>query len=313
MDPLFLQCETHGFFSRGMARAHGVDDKSVTRLVRSGAWRRFRRGYYCFSDLWDGYDQLQRHRARSRAILHSLGNDVALSHVSGLVAHGVDVWGLPLDRVHVTRLDAGAGRIERDLVHHEANLGPDDVEIVDGVQVLRADLCAIAAAATSTNEVALCVFNSLLHRGHCDHDGLMTTFSAMQHWRLTRHLHIPIRMTDARYTTVGESRGQWLCWAFGLPAPEPQFQVVDADGIILGTCDWGWPNHGVLGEFDGRLKYGRLLAPEQDVGDVVFAEKQREDLLRELTGFSMVRVIWTDYDRPKLTAQRIERALRRDR
>ena len=61
------------FFSRGMARAHGVDDKPVTRLVRSGAWRRFRRGYYCFSDLWDGYDQLQRHRARSRSILHSLG------------------------------------------------------------------------------------------------------------------------------------------------------------------------------------------------------------------------------------------------
>ena len=32
-----------------------------------------------------------------RAVLHSLGDGVALSHQSGCVAHGIDVWGVPLD------------------------------------------------------------------------------------------------------------------------------------------------------------------------------------------------------------------------
>ena len=68
---------------------------------------------------------------------------------------------------------------------------------------------------------------------------------------------------------------------------------------MIGTCDWAWPDHGVLGEFDGKVKYGRLLKPGQDVGQVVFAEKQREDLIRAVTDFRMVRIIWSDYERPR--------------
>ncbi len=78
-----------------------------------------------------------------------------------------------------------------------------------------------------------------------------------------------------------------------------------------GTCDWGWPEHRLLGEFDGKVKYGRLLEPGQDPGEVVFAEKHREDVLREITGIGMVRLIWSDYDRPRLTAARIQSQLRR--
>ena len=71
------------------------------------------------------------------------------------------------------------------------------------------------------------------------------------------------------------------------------------------------PTHGLLGEFDGASKYGRLLTPGQDPGEVVFAEKHREDVLREVTGYGMVRLIWSDYDRPRVTVARIERLLRR--
>lgn len=75
--------------------------------------------------------------------------------------------------------------------------------------------------------------------------------------------------------------------------------------------DWAWPEFGLLGEFDGRIKYGRLLKPGQDPGDVVFEEKRREDELREITGFSMIRLIWSDFANPALTAARVWRALRR--
>ncbi len=36
-----------------------------------------------------------------------------------------------------------------------------------------------------------------------------------------------------------------------------------------------------MGEFDGRIKYGRLLRPGQEAGDAVFEEKRREDAIRD--------------------------------
>ena len=72
----------------------------------------------------------------------------------------------------------------------------------------------------------------------------------------------------------------WAFRAVGVPAPEPQFEVFHPDGSLAGICDWCWLDHRLLGEFDGRVKYGRLLKPGQEPGDVVFQEKEREDLLR---------------------------------
>ncbi len=311
MDPLRFQCETVGFFTRAFAREVGYDDKAVIRMMRGGIWFRFRRGYYSFTDLWNGHNDLERHRIRSRAVLHSLGPAVALSHVSGLVAHGVDVWDVPLERVHVTRLDGGAGCIERDLVHHEGAAGSDGVVEVDGLRVLKPERCALETASWGSGEVALSIFDSVLHRNRCSHDTLYDEFVRLQHWSHTQHLHVPVRMANCQAESPGESRGRWLCWSMGLPAPQVQFRVYDADGVLRGTCDWGWPEHSLLGEFDGRVKYGRLLQPGQDVGEVVFAEKQREDLLREITSYSMIRLVWSDYERPRLTAQRVQRRMRR--
>ena len=55
-------------------------------------------------------------------------------------------------------------------------------------------------------------------------------------------------------------------------------------GIVVGVADMAWPEHGVLGEFDGKVKYGRLLLPGESPGDAVFREKRREDEMRRLTG-----------------------------
>jgi len=87
--------------------------------------------------------------------------------------------------------------------------------------------------------------------------------------------------------------------------------VVRPDGTVAGTSDWAWREYGLLGEFDGRVKYGRLLKPGESPGDAVFREKRREDELREMTGWPMFRLIWSDYDRPVATADRIRRLLHR--
>lgn len=310
MDPLRFLVDEHGFFTRAEARAFGYGDRDVAAAVRQGRWIRFRRGSYSLADAWSALDDVGRHRVRAHAVLRSLGPSVALSHVSGALEHGIDTWGLDLSRVHVTRLDGGAGRVEGDVVHHEGFCLDSDVHEVDGHRVLVPERCALEAASRAPADAALVLFDSLLHRQLASPEDLMRRFTLMQHWPRTRHLHLAVRMADGRAESPGESRSRYLFWAHGLPAPISQFEVYDEHGALIGIADWGWPEHRLLGEFDGRVKYGRLLEPGRDPGDVVFAEKQREDRLREATGYAMVRLVWADLDRPRYTARRIERLMR---
>lgn len=307
MDPLRLLTAEHGFFTRQEALSAGYSERDVARMVRNGTWLRFRRGYYAFPDEWNSLGAVGRHRVRSNAVLRSLGAAVALSHQSGAVRHDIDVWGLDLSRVHVTRLDGGPGRIEGDVVHHEGLALDDDVVEVAGQLVLRAERCVIEAASRANNEVALALFDSGLRARRYDCDLLTAQFATMEHWPFIRHLHIPIRMADPLSGSVGESRGMWNFFQLGIPAPEKQHEVRDHDGRLVGVTDWHWARFKQLGEFDGEVKYGRLLRPGQDPGEVVFEEKKREDLLREITGCGMFRLTWADYDNPRRILARFNR------
>jgi hypothetical protein len=96
----------------------------------------------------------------------------------------------------------------------------------------------------------------------------------------------------------------------GLPMPRPQWQVRDSEGELVGRADFGWVAHRVVGEFDGRVKYGRLLRPGEDPGDAVYREKLREDALRA-EGITVVRWTWHDLDDFAPIAARLHRALAR--
>lgn len=311
MDPLRVLTGDCGFFTRQEAKAAGFADRDITRMVRSGHWIRFRHGAYAFADEWRALSDVGRHRVRCNAVLRSLGDSVALSHVSGAVRWNLDVWGLPLDRVHVTRLDGGPGRIEKDVVHHEGLVTDDDIVLVEGQQVLRPERCVLEAASRANNEVALCLFDSGLRANAFDQAALFEAFDVLQHWPFMRHLQVPVRMADPRSGSVGESRGRWIFRVLGIPSPELQFEVFDRDGNLVGMTDWAWPEERTFGEFDGKIKYGRLLKPGQEPGDVVFEEKKREDALRELTGFIAVRFVWSDYERPHLMRDRLLRSFNR--
>lgn len=300
-----------GFFTRAEALDSGSKDRDLAAGLRSGMLVRFRHGYYTFEDLWGDLDATAQHVIRARAVHHALGASVVLSHVSAAVLHGIAVWGADLSRVHVTRLDGGAGRVEGDVIHHVGTPGADVIETVRGLRTFAADRSVVEAATAATSEQALVLFDSFLHLGLGEHHDLRRRFESMCWWPRTRHLHLPIRMADGRADGPGESRGRWLFRASGLPAPILQYEVLRADGSVAGVSDWAWRDHGLLGEFDGRVKYGRLLRPGESAGDAVFREKCREDELREITGWPMFRLTWSDYDHPVATADRVGRLLRR--
>jgi hypothetical protein len=65
-----------------------------------------------------------------------------------------------------------------------------------------------------------------------------------------------------------------------------------------------------VGEFDGLVKYGRLLRPGQTPGDAVVAEKRREDRVRD-EGLRVVRWTWDELETPGVVVKRLWRAFAR--
>lgn len=62
---------------------------------------------------------------------------------------------------------------------------------------------------------------------------------------------------------------------------------------MIGTSDFCWEEQRHLGEFDGKIKYGRFLRPDEEPGDAVFREKCREDEMRG-EAYGMSRWTWRD-------------------
>jgi len=117
---------------------------------------------------------------------------------------------------------------------------------------------------------------------------------------------------DGRSESVGESRSRVAFELIGLPRPDLQRLITTSDGRIVGRSDFLFDEFWTIGEFDGRVKYGRLLKPGEDPGDVVWREKQREDRMRDL-GYEVRRLIWSDLsDRPAI-AERFRAAFARAR
>jgi hypothetical protein len=108
-----------------------------------------------------------------------------------------------------------------------------------------------------------------------------------------RRVHNVLAAADSKSGSPGESLSRAVMILAGLPEPELQAQHHDSQGLI-GYTDFHWPEHGVVGEFDGWAKYsrGEYLAGRSPE-DVLKAEKIREDRLRA-TGLTVVRWMWPE-------------------
>jgi hypothetical protein len=310
MDDLRLIADLHGVFLRGEALAHGYDDKTLFRGMHDGILRRVRHGCYCFTDQWQPLDSRDRHLILARAVLRTTPGPVALSHTTALLAHGVDVWGADLRRVHVTRLGGGRGRIERDVVHHEGRCADEDVVLVDDLPVLEPARALIEAGTILTVESALVSADSVLHQELCTPDALFRRFEVIHQWKGSQRLHVVLKHMDGRAANAGESRSRHMIWRHGLPRPILQYEVHDEWGHLVAILDFAWPAHRAFGEFDGRKKYLEHLHPGEEPSDAVFREKRRENRVRELTQWRGVRWDWSDLQQPHATCGRIWGVLR---
>lgn len=96
----------------------------------------------------------------------------------------------------------------------------------------------------------------------------------------------------------GESRSRVLIDELGFATPELQNVVRLADGSVA-RLDFEWPADGVVGEFDGRIKFteaARLSGAR--AGEVYWNQVRREEALRD-TGRRVARWGWDDLADPR--------------
>lgn len=299
----------NGPFSRAQALSCGVTDDELGRQVRRRQLLRLRRGAYVAPELFDRADSVGRHVLMIRAVMLSLRERVVFSHASAAAVHGLALWDIDLTRVHVTRLDAGAGRDQAGVEHHLGEVDPAEVLRCDGIPVLPVARTVVECALTNRFESSVALADSAMHRGLVTRTELLSMLDRMRTWPGAVAAGRVVSFADSRSESVGESRARVLFAQQGLPAPVLQRELSDDHGERVGRVDFLFAAERTIVEFDGRMKYGRDSAA---AADAVVREKLREDLLREL-GYEVVRITWADLAHPERTAARIRAAFARAR
>ncbi|MCM6773810.1 hypothetical protein NDR87_10055 [Nocardia sp. CDC159] len=273
----------------------GFSDNEIRRRHRGQRWHRIRRGTYVKNAAFVDLDVIERHRLLIDAVLPDMADQTVLSHQSAALVYGCPLWQTPLDRVCVTRDRRHGGRIKPDVKMHCAPV--DQVAIVDGYQLTTPARTVVDLARTLSRESAVVAGDALVGAFGIEGAELAMELERAKFRHGIAHAKRVLARLDGRSESVGESRSRLMLERLGLPQPRSQGNVFDPAGKFVGRVDFYYEKAAVLCEFDGRIKYGRLLQPGQTPGDAVYQEKIREDALRAL-GFQVIRWTWEDLTDP---------------
>lgn len=295
-----------GSLLRPRLLAAGVTDDELRRLRRAGELAVLQRGAYA-----DPADPRlarpeDRHALLVAAAVPRVAADAVVSHASAVVLLGLPAWNLPLNRVHTTRPRRSSAVRTGRLHVHTAPLEADEVVEIGGFRATSPARTLADIARTVGFEQAVVIIDSALHRHLVTRDELFAALERIPEWRGVPAARRAIGFARAGAMSPGESRSRVAMARLGVAPPVLQWEVRSPGGVVLGTADFGWPEHGWAGEFDGLVKYGRLLPPGQHSADVVVAEKRREDAMRAaLQG--LTRWTWREIDGFEDVAKRLPR------
>lgn len=308
MNPYLLtrSAARGGWFTRADAIEAGYAESQIELRVRTGQWLRLCRDGYVEPADWPdekSWDRARRvHILTAKAVYERAGAQAVLSHQTATVLHGLPDWGLDLHRVHYTKESGRAGFREGAYRHH-AQLPAEDRSIRDALLVTSPARAVVEAACGASYEPAVALFDACVREGLATADQIVEMAEKMKRWTGAPAARAAARFIDGRSESVGESRLRVFLANHHFPDPQLQAELHDSAGHLVARVDFLLPTIRLVIEFDGRVKY--------DSGsDSVFAEKRREDRIREL-GYIVLRVTWSDLDQPAVLAARIRQAIAR--
>ncbi len=284
-------------FAPALLRPRDVVERAGVDPGRAG-WQHVRRGYWVEGALWSTLTPEQRHAA----LVHA--TDLACRrpgrHVYAL-ASAAAVWGMPRVEAwpeHVTVLATGPRTRGSRRIHVHVGVPTDGVAF-GGVRVTDPARTVVDLARTGSLPTALSAADHGLRHALFTRDELLAAAEAVPpRVRGRPTAGVVARLADGRAMSAGESLSRAQMYLLGLPRPELQVPLEDADGAF-GLADFGWP--GVVGEFDGRVKYRVPVDAEpEEAGVVLWREKLREDRIRRFS--RVARWVWAEAMSPSLLA-----------
>lgn len=296
---------------RRAALEDGFTDYELRRLCHHNALVRLRPGAYANPGLVEQLRWEDRHRLDAEATLHQQRRPAVISHISAAVLHRLPLWNPCLQLVHLTRDSTAGGNRTRRRHMHSSPLAQDEVVLVDGLPVTSVARTIADLAQAEPFEQAVVAGDGGLNLGLVTAPQLADAVARLECRPGSRAARRAIAFMDPRSESPGESRSRVLLHRLRLPIPQLQRTLIFR-GEQLGRVDFYFERENVVGEFDGMHKYGRLLAPGQQAGDVVEREKLREDALRG-AGAEVVRWTWRDLEHPGVVHRRITDAFARSR
>jgi hypothetical protein len=276
-------------FDQGLLRL-GKDLRRLGDDPARHGWHHVRQGVWIEATTWQTLTPEQRHAALVHAT--DLVSRTPGGHVFALESAAA-VWGLPnVDPfpAYVSRLATGPRTRGSRLI--KVHVGaPAEAVGAHGLIVTDVPRTVVDLARTGSLARGLAAADHALRHGLCTQAQLVDAADGVPARVKGRPRALLVaELADARSMSAGESLSRAAMFRLNLPRPDLQVPVDDADGLV-GVADFGWP--GVVGEFDGRRKYG--VTPDADpteAADVLWREKRREDRFRRQV--RVARWVWAD-------------------
>ncbi|RBY82726.1 type IV toxin-antitoxin system AbiEi family antitoxin domain-containing protein [Blastococcus sp. TF02A-26] len=278
-----------GIFTTVDARRAGYGSDEIRHLLRSGTWRRLRRGVHVSTE------DLDRAVARGRGHwLEALAVQVALGRPQAALSHltACRLWGLPIprDADPIIRLtDPTHTRTGRG---YRVTCGPlDDDEIRTGgpLRVTSPARTLVDCAREGPLQDAVIAMDRALLIKRLTVAELATAAARAARWAGGPRALRAVSLADGRAESPLETRGRLRILGAALPPFDLQREIW-VDGRMVAVADLWFDDAAVMVEFDGEVEY---TDPWRDPGRVLWDEKRREDTVRALD-VGVVRVVSAD-------------------
>jgi len=296
------------------ARLKGTE-RALVRRVERGELVRVRSGVYLAAEIWNAYSLDARYRARVFAAAEVTRPGTVFSHDSAAAMLRLPGLGPWPERVGVLGPAASGGRSSAG-IHRRSGPVDADAVAINQFAVTSLTRTVIDIAARSDFTRAVCMIDAALRparRGEFRHTHGIAPVQKQQALALVAgaapfpglaRAKLALEFGDALSSSIGESLSRTQMHLLGFPPPMLQVPFYDSEGLI-GYVDFFWPEFSLIGEFDGRVKYGdKTYARGQLPEEVVWAEKLREDRLRAQVR-SLARWNWQVANSQLLLAERL--------
>lgn len=259
-------------------RREGWTPKELRSALTDGQLERVRRGRYT---LVAERTAVEDHILRTVAAWQGRSPDHVVSHTSAAVFHGLPVRQAALTEIHLTRWSNVHGKLTFGVRLHRAQVPDDQVVTLHGVRVTSLERTIADLARWEPYEWGVAAADAAL-RAEADPLAMAEFADGGRRKKNNGRLRQVLAFADARAESAAESMSRVSMARANLPTPELQFEVHFPDrGGWVATSDFGWPEHGVVGEMDGKQKYTADPRRGRSAADVVMDEKERDTLIIE--------------------------------